>query len=275
MRLATVRHEDRTYAARIDGSEATLLEFADIGLLLASGPDWLKRARHTGRTIPTPLLRYAPVIPNPPKIICVGLNYRKHIEEMGEEPPTHPTLFAKYAGSLIGAMDPILLPRVSRQVDWEVELVVVIGASVRHADGPTARSAIAGFTVGNDISIRDYQSRASQWLQGKTFESSTPMGPCLVTTDELGTSPDLEIRCEVDGDVRQRSRTSDLLFGPEYLVSYVSQIITLLPGDVIFTGTPGGVGNGRKPPVFLRAEQSVASVIDRIGAMLNPCVPEQ
>jgi acylpyruvate hydrolase len=274
VRLATVRHDGGTRAARIDGPEATLLNYRDVGELLGSGTEWATAAEAAGQTTPASSLRYASLILNPSKIVCVGLNYRTHIEELGERHPEYPTLFGKFAGSLIGASDPIRLPRVSSRVDWEVELVAVIGAELRYGDEESAARAIAGFTVGNDISVRDFQARTPQWLQGKTFDSTTPVGPYLVSADETGTAPDLEIRCEVDGRVRQRSRTSDLLFGPAELVAYISQIITLKPGDLIFTGTPGGVGQGQKPPVFLAAGQSVASVVDGIGAMLNPCVPD-
>jgi acylpyruvate hydrolase len=274
MRLATVRHNGRTAAARVEGEQATLLNFPDVGALLGSTGSWRRAAEEDGETLPVDSLQYAPLVPTPSKIICIGLNYRAHIEEVGETPPSHPTLFAKFSAALVGASDPICLPQVSEMVDWEVELVTVIGVSIRHGNITSSGSAIAGFTVGNDISVRDFQRRTSQWLQGKTFESSTPVGPHLVTADETGQWPDLEIRCEVDGDVRQRSRTSDLLFGPAELVSYISQILTLLPGDLIFTGTPSGVGAGRQPPVFLRPGQTVTSAVEGIGAMVNPCVKE-
>ena len=276
MRLATVRHDGQTHAARIEGDEATLLDFPDVGALLNSGAGWHEAAQQAreGVALPSASLEYAPLVLSPSKIICIGLNYRAHIEEMGETFPTHPTLFAKFSGALIGARDPICMPCVSNKVDWEVELVTVIGAPVRYGDADAATAAIAGFAVGNDISMRDFQWRTPQWLQGKTFEASTPIGPHLVTVDETGPWPDREIRCEIDGQVRQRSRTSDLLFGPAELVAYISQIITLMPGDLIFTGTPGGVGSGRKPPVFLEPGQTVVSAVEGIGATSNLCVQE-
>lgn len=275
MRLATIRRDGGTCAVRIDGDEATLLDSPDVGALLNSSENWREAAMRDGSRVPVALLEYAPLVPSPSKIFCVGLNYRAHIDEMGETRPTHPTLFAKFSGSLIGAADPICMPRIANTVDWEVELVTVVGARVRHANASTAASAIAGFTVGNDISVRDFQKRTSQWLQGKTFEASTPVGPHLVTADETGTWPDEEIRCEVDREIRQQSRTSDLLFGPADLIAYISQIITLLPGDLIFTGTPDGVGSGRTPPVFLESGQTVISEIAGIGAMRNPYVQER
>lgn len=274
MRLATMRHNGQTSAARVEGQQAVLLDFPDVGALLGSSGNWRQTAGQSGEAHDASSLQYAPLVPAPSKIVCVGLNYRAHIEEVGETPPNYPTLFAKFSVALIGASDPIRMPRLSLMVDWEVELVAVIGERVRHADAVSAGSAIAGFTVGNDVSVRDFQRRTSQWLQGKTFESTTPVGPHLVTVDETGVWPDREIRCEVDGEVRQQSRTSDLLFGPAELVSYISQIMTLLPGDLIFTGTPSGVGNSRRPPVFLKPGQTVTSAIEGIGAMVNACVEE-
>jgi acylpyruvate hydrolase len=211
------------------------------------------------------------LVPRPAKILCIGQNYLAHIEETGATPPEYPTVFAKYARALIGDGDPIVLPAVSAKVDWEVELVAVIGREVRNAGPEEAAAAIAGFTVGNDVSARDLQGRTSQWLQGKTCESTAPVGPCMTTTDEIGAEPDLAISCAVDGVVRQQSRTSDLLFKPIALVSYISQILTLDPGDLIFTGTPGGVGQGLVPPVFLSAGQTVTSSIEAIGTLVNRC----
>jgi acylpyruvate hydrolase len=146
---------------------------------------------------------------------------------------------------------------------------------VRHASPEEAAAAIAGFTVANDISMRDWQNRTAQWLQGKTFEHATPIGPWMVTPDEVGgAAPDLELTCEVDGVLRQRSRTSQLVFGPAHVVAYLSDVITLHPGDLILTGTPGGVGHAMDPPVYLRAGQRVRTAIEGIGELVNECVPE-
>lgn len=270
MRLATIRYEGTTAAALLDGDTASILDARDVGALLAR-PDW--RDTLPGReTLPIAELDFAPLVPSPSKIVCVGLNYRSHIKETGEPEPENPTLFAKFARALIGAHDPIVVPEIATQLDWEVELVVVVGRSVRHADAEEAEAAIAGFTVGNDVSVRNFQGRTSQWLQGKSFESSTPVGPVLVTSDELDAHPDLEIRCEVDGDVRQSARTGDLLFGPADLIAYISQIFTLDPGDLIFTGTPGGIGQARKPPLFLEDGQELTSVVEGIGSTSNRVV---
>jgi acylpyruvate hydrolase len=278
MRLATVRTADGTRAARLEGDRLVLLRASDVGSLLVSTdqgsrPDAIQTLETTGETIAAQA-SFAPLVPHPEKIFCVGLNYRAHILEMSRALPGYPTLFAKFASGLIGAQDDLVLPSVSNAVDWEVELGVVIGRQIRRATIEEARDAIAGFTVVNDISMRDWQGRTTQFLQGKAFDASTPVGPVLVTGDEIGDAADLEVRCEVDGVVMQRGRTSDLLFGPAAIVSYISQFATLCPGDLISTGTPGGVGAGRDPQVFLRPGQVLTTAIEGIGSCVNRCVAE-
>jgi len=279
MRLATVRTGDGTHAARVQGDALVELDVPDVGALLRSGSDALERAQGaehvTGAEYELDGADFAPVVLDPGKIVCVGVNYADHIAEMGRDAPEFPTLFAKFTDALIGARDAIVLPAVSDMVDWEVELAVIIGRDVRHASPDEAADAIAGFTVANDISMRDFQNRTLQWLQGKTFEHATPVGPWMVTPDELGgPAPDLELTCEVDGVVRQQSRTSQLVFGPAAVVAYLSDIVTLRPGDLVLTGTPGGVGHAMDPPVYLRAGQVVRTAIEGIGELVNPCVPE-
>jgi acylpyruvate hydrolase len=196
-----------------------------------------------------------------------------HIAEMGSQPPKFPTLFAKYTRALIGPRDPITLPKVSEKIDWEVELALVIGSEGRHLTAENAMDVVAGYTVLNDVSARDFQRRTEQWLQGKTFEGSTPVGPALVTKDELDPS-DLALTTEIDGQTMQSSRTSDLLFKPAEILAYISQIITLEPGDIIATGTPSGVGSGRNPQVWLKAGQTVTCKVEGIGELVNRCVAE-
>jgi len=275
MRLVTVRREDGTRAGRLDGDRIELLPYPDVGTLLAE-PGWGDLAEVRGEEVPSKDVVFAPVVPNPNKIICLGLNYKAHIEEMGRELPSHPTLFAKYAVSLIGARDPIVLPPESQAVDWEVELAFVVGARARRVKAADAAKVVAGFTVFNDISMRDWQMRTLQFLQGKTFENSTPVGPAVVTLDEVpgGIDADLAISCEVDGEQMQKARTSDLLFPPAALVEYISTIMTLEPGDIVATGTPNGVGAGRNPPVFLKPGQTVRTTIEGVGELLNPTVAE-
>jgi acylpyruvate hydrolase len=273
MRLATIRTQDGTTAAQLDGDVLVPLEAADVGEVLAAGG--LGRPREGAAPVPAAEADFAPVVPRPGKIICVGLNYRAHILETGRELPRYPTLFAKFADTLTGARDDLVLPSVSEKVDWEVELGVIIGRPVYRATAAEAEAAIAGYTVVNDVSMRDWQQRTLQWLQGKMFERTTPAGPYLVTVDEIGSAPDLEVRCEVDGVVMQQSRTSDLLFGVAEIVAYASQAVTLRPGDLIATGTPGGVGNARTPPVYLQPGNVLRTWIEGLGECVNLCVAEK
>jgi acylpyruvate hydrolase len=272
MKFATVRTQDGHRAARVEADELVLLPHADVRELL-SVPGWRDVAGE--ERIPLETADLAPVVPTPEKIVCVGLNYRRHAEEGGHALPEYPILFAKYSRALIGPKDPIVLPRASEKVDWEAELTVVIGREARHVAVEDAMDAVAGYTVGNDISMRDFQRRTPQWLQGKTFEASTPVGPYLVTLDELDDPADVGLSCGVDGVVMQESSTSDLIFSVAELVAYVSSIITLAPGDLLLTGTPSGVGGARKPPVFLQPGQTVRTTVEGVGETVNVCVAEE
>lgn len=280
MKLVTLRSAGRTEAARVENGRAVPLGHEDVGALLrhagALGVSLAEAASaEAGESVAAGGAELAPVVTLPGKIICVGLNYRTHILEMKRAVPEFPTLFAKYPAALIGAGDDIRLPAASEQMDWEVELGVVIGRRARHLDEHDAGQAIAGYTVLNDVTARDFQYRTLQWLQGKTFESTCPFGPALVTPDEVGHARDLEVTCEVDGEVVQRARTSDLVFPPAALVSYLSGILTLEPGDVIATGTPGGVGFGFDPPRYLKDGSVLRSAIEGLGECVNVCVTEE
>jgi acylpyruvate hydrolase len=275
MRFATIRTDYGTTAARLENDELIPLDAADVGEMLAGGGEGPGRPREGAIPVPVAEADFAPVVPRPAKVLCVGLNYRSHILETGRELPEYPTLFAKYAETLMGPRDDLVLPSVSERVDWEAELGVVIGRPVYRATPEEAAAAIAGYTVINDVSMRDWQRRTLQWLQGKMFEHSTPAGPYLVTTGDVDHAADLEIGCEVDGTVMQQSRTSDLLFRPAEIVSYISQAITLRPGDLIATGTCGGVGNARKPPVYLKPGNVLRTWVEGLGECLNHCVPEK
>jgi acylpyruvate hydrolase len=271
MRLATIRLDGRTHAARVNGDSVTVLPFADAGELLAAD-DWRDRAESaSGPVMPYDQADLAPVIPRPEKIICVGLNYRGHAAETGHELPPYPQLFAKYWRSLIGARDPIRLPGNSDSVDWESEVGVIIGRFTRDATEREAETAIAGYTVVNDISMRDWQRRTGQYLQGKTFEAATPAGPALVTTDEAGDLRDLKMTCQVNGELMQEAQAGDMIFSPASVIAYASSIITLAPGDLIAMGTPGGIGARRKPPVFLTDGDVVRTEIEGIGTLENIC----
>jgi acylpyruvate hydrolase len=274
MRLVSARVDGSSRAARMEGDDLVLLDFPSVGALLASGADWQTAAAAGGDRVAAEGVPLAPLLPAPEKIICIGLNYRGHAEETGLGIPEYPTLFAKYTRALIGPEDDIILPSNSEKVDWEAELGVIIGAEVRHADLDEAAAAIGGYTVVNDISMRDYQSRTRQWLSGKTFEDSTPVGPALVTPDEVDDPADLRVTCEVDGEVVQDSSTSDFVFTPPELISYISGIITLVPGDLIITGTPSGIGAARKPPRFLSAGQVVKTAVAGVGELTNTVVPD-
>ncbi len=276
MRFATIRTADGTTAARFDGDTLTPLDAPDVGALLAAegGPGGVA-ARVGAAPVLVAEADFAPVVPSPSKVICVGLNYRTHIQETGRELPEYPTLFAKFAETLMGPYDDLALPAVSNRVDWEAELGLIIGRPVYRASAAEAEGAIAGYTICNDVSMRDFQRRTLQWLAGKMFQHSTPAGPYLVTPDEVGNAADLEIGCSVDGETMQLARTSDLLFGPADVVSYISQAITLRPGDLVLTGTTGGVGDARKPPVYLKPGQVLRTWVEGLGECVNRCVAEK
>ena len=270
MRLATIRAGTTTTCVRIDDDSAVEIGHPEVRSALER-PDWRTfAASASGPRHDLSTLDFAPLVPNPEKVICVGLNYLGHIAETGRPRPTHPTLFPKFARSLTGAFDDIPLPHddESTSTDWEAELTIVIGSTVRRARGADAAAAVAGWTVANDLSVRDFQNRTPQFMPGKAWEGSTPVGPYLVVTDD-GSTPDFPIECEVDGEVMQSSRTSELCFGPVELIEYISTFITLVPGDLILTGTPGGVGIARDPQVFLRRGQTMVTRIDGVGECRN------
>lgn len=278
MKLGTLRADGHTVAVRIDDQAAVEINgAANVGQLLADST-WRDRATNADGVVHE-LSAIEPnswdaVIPAPSKIVCVGLNYRNHILEMGRELPEYPTLFAKYAEALIGPYDIITLPTgAADQVDWEGELALIIGSTTRRVDEATAGAHIAGYAVLNDVTMRDYQYRTTEWFQGKTFEKTTPLGPWMTTTDSYNL--DTELRTVLDDELMQHTLTDGLVFGPEALVSYISQIFTLNPGDVIATGTPGGVGHARKPPRYLRSGQTLRTSIDGLGELVNPVRAER
>jgi len=205
------------------------------------------------------------------------LNYRDHAAESGSPIPKEPILFSKYATALIGDGAAIVLPPVSRKVDYEAELVVVIGRGGRHIPRERAMEHVGGYAVGHDVSARDWQLNkpGKQWMAGKTFDTFAPVGPELVTPDEVGDPHNLGIRLRLNGQTMQDSNTNQLIFGVDVLIAYLSQVFTLEPGDLIFTGTPPGVGMARKPPVWLKPGDVVEVEIDRLGTLRNPVVAEE
>lgn len=213
-------------------------------------------------------------IPRPGKIICVGLNYRDHAEESNMPIPDAPTIFSKFANSVLGPGEPIVIPRVTNKIDYEGELAFVIGQRARYVAQEAALDYVAGYMAFNDVSARDYQMRTSQWTIGKTFDTFAPMGPALVTADEIPDPHALDLRVTIGGEVLQSSNTRNLIFSVPSLIAYLSEVMTLEPGDVVATGTPGGVGFARTPPRFLQAGDVVQVEIERIGKLVNPVAVE-
>jgi 2-keto-4-pentenoate hydratase/2-oxohepta-3-ene-1,7-dioic acid hydratase in catechol pathway len=214
-------------------------------------------------------------IPRPGKVICVGLNYRDHAEESNMAIPTSPVLFTKFANAVVADGAPIVLPAGSTQVDYEAELAVVIGRTAQAVSEGDAFDYVLGYTCANDVSARDFQFADGQWFRGKGQDTFCPLGPWIVTTDELTDPQSLNIRCVVNGEALQDSSTKEMIFGVAELVSFISHGITLEPGDIILTGTPVGVGFARKPPVFLTDGDTVTIEIEGIGSLTNPVVAAQ
>jgi 2,4-diketo-3-deoxy-L-fuconate hydrolase len=214
-----------------------------------------------------------PPVPRPSKILAIGLNYRGHAEESGLEIPEEPVVFAKLPSALAGPTDEIVIPGGRVRVDWEAELVVCIGRRARRVRAADAWSYVAGVTAGQDVSDRQEQFRAMrQWTIAKSFDTYAPIGPVLATPDELENPDDLELACVLDGEVVQHSRTSDLIFPVPELIAWISRACTLEPGDLIFTGTPSGVGDSREPPRYLTPGNVVETRLEGVGTMRNPVV---
>jgi 2-keto-4-pentenoate hydratase/2-oxohepta-3-ene-1,7-dioic acid hydratase in catechol pathway len=273
VRIARFQEEGRTGWGFVDGDTLIPAAPGDVTVegALSGGNDGLPsyRARANGRAIGLDGLRLLAPLERPSKIIAVGLNYRDHAAESHEPLPTRPLLFAKLPSSIIGDHDPICLPSQSDQVDWEVELGVVIGRRARRVSQADALAHVGGYTIVNDVSARDLQTSDGQWMRAKSFDTFTPMGPWITTTDELGDASGLGIRLWVNGQLKQSGNTSDLVFGVAALVSFCSQAFTLEPGDVISSGTPSGVGNARKPPEYLHEGDALVLEIDGIGRLHN------
>lgn len=255
----------------IDGGEiavARLAEFVTQALEMASNdcPYLIDEAK----------LKLGPCVTHPNKIICVGLNYRRHAEETNAAIPQYPILFNKFNNTLTGHEDDIPLPRVSKKVDYEAELVIVIGKTAKYVTKENALSHVFGYCNVNDLSARDLQLRTQQWLLGKSCDKFSPLGPYLVTADEIGNPNDLDIKCTVNGEVRQHSNTSDMIFQCDEIVSYISQHMTLVPGDIILTGTPEGVvlGYPEDKQVYLKDGDIVTIEIENLGKLTNRFVKE-
>jgi 2-keto-4-pentenoate hydratase/2-oxohepta-3-ene-1,7-dioic acid hydratase in catechol pathway len=260
----------------VDLSDPTVGLPFDMETLVSLGPEGLDLVRRapSGRAARYPIdsvRRHAP-IPHPPAILAIGMNYRAHVAEMGREPPEYQYWFNKQRTSIAGPGDPIVLPAVSTMVDYEGELAMVIGRRCQYVPAARAMEVVAGFTIINDVSVRDWQWRTPTFTMGKSFDSHAPCGPWLVTTDELADPGHLALRTWVNDELRQDSRTSDLIFGCAELIEYLTSAFPLEPGTIIATGTPAGVGAGSDPPRFLAAGDVVRIEIEGIGELRNPVV---
>jgi len=241
--------------------------------ILQASTQWAETAPETIRKISYPLdeVQLAQPLNNPSKIVCVGLNYHDHCREQGVEVPKRPLLFAKFPSTIIGLDDGITWqPHITQQVDYEAELAIVIGRKGSNIPLNETARYIAGYTIVNDVSARDLQFSDVQWVRGKSLDTFCPMGPFLVTADEVPAPQQLKIQCWVNGELRQDSNTAEMIFKIPELISFISQTCTLMPGDVISTGTPNGVGVFRKPPVFLQPGDMVEIEIESLGRLRNP-----
>ncbi|MCY3764195.1 MAG: fumarylacetoacetate hydrolase family protein [Gemmatimonadetes bacterium] len=283
MRLLTFEHQGSQRVGVRSGDSVVDVSRVDPDLppdlvsLLEAGPDALAaagEAAERGEGIDAGAVRVVAPVQEPEKILCIGLNYADHAAESNMPIPSEPVVFSKFSSTIIGPGDAIRLPSVTQSVDYEVELVVVIGTAGKDISESDAIDHVAGYTVGHDVSARDFQLEkpGGQWLLGKTFETFAPLGPDVVTPDEAGDPHNLGIRCILNGETVQDSNTAQLIFRVDQLIAYLSRVITLQPGDLIFTGTPPGVGMARDPQLWLKAGDTVVCEVDGIGRLENPVV---
>jgi 2-keto-4-pentenoate hydratase/2-oxohepta-3-ene-1,7-dioic acid hydratase in catechol pathway len=288
MRFATIQTWAGPRAALLQGGHFIDLHATDpnvppsVRQILEGGPAVLRAveqaaARPDAVKYPASDVKLHSPVVDPRKIICLGLNYRDHAAESGAPIPKEPILFSKYPTALIGHGENIVLPRVSTEVDFEAELVIVVGKRGRHLSAEEAPGYVAGYTVGHDVSARDWQLKkdGKQWMVGKTFDTFAPVGPVLVTADEVPDPHALPIRLRLNGQTMQDSNTSQMIFSVGATLAYLSQVLTLEPGDLIFTGTPPGVGFARKPPLFLKGGDVAEVEIEGLGVLRNPVVQEE
>jgi acylpyruvate hydrolase len=273
VRFASCALGDRRFAALVeDGVVRPLRDVAELG------PETLSRVLAqppvTDERLSLAEVTLLPVIPHPGKVICMGLNYREHVAEGVYEEPEYPVLFPKFSETLIGAGAPIVVPPESSAVDYEAELAFVVARRARRLAGPQAMDAIAGYTIANDVTMRDYQYRTHQWLPGKNWAQSTPLGPFLVTPDEVGDPHTLDITLTLNGQQMQSANTRQLIFDIPTIIATISEFIDLAPGDVVLTGTPSGVGFRRDPKVLLGDGDRVVIEIAGVGRLENPVVAE-
>jgi acylpyruvate hydrolase len=287
MKLVTFIHNGQSRIGALSGNGAIVdLNRAnpqlptDMLAFLAGGADTKALAeKAVASALPSAVVARSAVtlqapLPRPGKILCIGLNYRDHAAESNQPIPDHPTVFAKYNNTVVGPGAAIVLPTVTEKVDYEAEFAFVIGRTARNVAAADALDYVAGYLPFNDVSARDYQMRTSQWTVGKTFDTFGPMGPALVTSDEIPNPHDLDISLTINGEVLQSSNTSNLIFSVNELIADLTSFMTLEPGDLISTGTPSGVGSARKPQRWLRAGDVVALTIEGLGTLENPVIAQ-
>jgi 2-keto-4-pentenoate hydratase/2-oxohepta-3-ene-1,7-dioic acid hydratase in catechol pathway len=284
MRLVSFRKNGYSGPGILHGSGVFPLRdigFDDALSFIAAGPGERERAQKvvssasSRELVPLEGVRLMAPICRPPKILCIGLNYRDHAVESKMEVPAVPTVFAKYANAVIGPGEPIVLWSATEKPDYEAEFAVVIGKRAKNVSRSDWQDCIFGYTIVNDVSARDVQLATSQWTLGKSFDTFAPMGPHIVTADEVPDPHALDIRLTIGGETLQHSNTRELIFRVPDLIEYLSRMLTLEPGDVISTGTPAGVGLGRTPPRWLRPGEEVVIEIEKIGTLRNPVVAEE
>lgn len=281
MKLASFSHSDRASYGIVKDDRIVDLgrligaQYPDLRALLTAGPALLDQLRSQASTIPVDEVKFLPVIPNPDKIFCAGLNYRSHVEETGRTETEKPVIFLRLAASQVGHGQPMVCPAVSDQFDYEGELAIVIGKRGRHISRHKALDYIAGYSCYNDGSLRDWQRHTSQWTPGKNFAATGAFGPWLVTADEIPDPTKLSLATRLNGQTVQSATVDLLIFSIPELIEYVSVWSELAPGDVIVTGTPGGVGFKRNPPLLMKAGDTVEVEISNIGTLSNPIAAER
>ncbi|HEX4278304.1 MAG TPA: fumarylacetoacetate hydrolase family protein [Bryobacteraceae bacterium] len=281
MRFVTFEHKGIQKAGLVVDDrvvDLTNAGFRDMLSLLQGGAEASRKVAEfsaaASASIGLAEIRLRAPIPNPPKILCMGLNYRDHAEEARLEIPKYPVIFPKYGNTVIGSGDDIVLPKNSRKPDYEAELGFVIGKRCRHATAEDWREYVFGYMNCNDVSARDFQMAVSQWTMGKNFDTFAPMGPWLVSADEVEDPHNLNISLTLDGETMQGSNTRELIFKIPETIEFLSSVMTLEPGDVVLTGTPAGVGFSRKPPRWLTPGVEVVVRIDGLGELRNRCIAE-
>jgi len=268
MRLATFEYQGTTFLGNLHDDVAQPLDgsFEDIAGAICAG----RAPRAAGDALPRSEIQLLAPVPRPGKFLCIGLNYRDHAEESGMAVPEVPVVFNKFASSVVAHEDAVVIPPGCRELDYEAEFAFVVGRQARHVPVRQARGYVLGYTCVNDVSARDFQFGDGQWTRGKACDTFGPMGPAIVTRDEIEDPHRLGIRLRLNGETMQDSNTDQLVFGVDVLLSFLSAHFTLEPGDVIATGTPPGVGFARKPPVYLKDGDVMEVEIDGVGTLRNP-----